>query len=200
MTLTPEEQKMMQDIESKYYMEPILSLIRQNLDIRYVLNNLCEYLKHSEGEVRKCIPEGKNVNQALKRIVGNEFPLTVAWIFLQCKKLSLISKDLFISQKGLYRFVDLVIFNQMTSRYIFLFLKTSLRERVEGDCASAKEIKNSNNYSTFFVTPDFYDEIGSCRKNLEEVFDYVFVGKNVQPDNFIKPLGEIVDVVNRLLA
>ena len=58
-------------------------------------------------------------------------------------------------------------------------------------------LKNSNN-STFFVTVDFYDEIYS--KDLKGAFDYVFVGKNVQPNNVIKSLGEIVDVVNRLLA
>lgn len=48
--------------------------------------------------------------------------------------------------------------------------------------------------------PDFYGEIERCRKKLEGAFDYVFVGKNVQPNNVIKSLGEIVDVVNRLLA
>lgn len=108
--LTSKENKVIGDIESKYYMQPILNAIKHEIEckkisIRDAFDNIYGYLRNSESEVRAIVQERvktgeiQDEKQALKSIAGNAFSKTIVWIFLQCKKTGLISENIFITSK-----------------------------------------------------------------------------------------------------
>ncbi len=153
--LNEKEKKTLAEIESKYYMPPILNLVGQNFKEEF--DKIYDILVASKGEVEKLIQkrvenrEIKDATQARKSIVGSAFSNLILWLFLHCKKEGLIKSGVFITSKPrevphykeLFLIdvggetqkpdVDIAIYSTQNERLkncLVLSLKTSLRERV----------------------------------------------------------------------
>lgn len=97
-----------QNIESKYYMKPIIESI--NLDIsknnvkwNEVFDKLYNYLENNKNTVKeltqKRVKEGKitNSEQAIKSIAGGAFSNLIVWVFLKNKERNYIKENIFIT-------------------------------------------------------------------------------------------------------
>lgn len=97
-----------QNIESKYYMKPIIESI--NLDIsknnvkwNEVFDKLYNYLENNKNTVKKLtqkrVKEGKitNSEQAIKSIAGGAFSNLIVWVFLKNKERNYIKENIFIT-------------------------------------------------------------------------------------------------------
>lgn len=97
-----------QNIESKYYMKPIIESI--NLDIsknnvkwNEVFDKLYNYLENNKNAVKeltqKRVKEGKIINseQAIKSIAGGAFSNLIVWVFLKNKERNYIKENIFIT-------------------------------------------------------------------------------------------------------
>lgn len=97
-----------QNIESKYYMKPIIESI--NLDIsknnvkwNEVFDKLYDYLENNKNTVKKLtqkrVKEGKitNSEQAIKSIAGGAFSNLIVWVFLKNKERNYIKENIFIT-------------------------------------------------------------------------------------------------------
>lgn len=105
------EAKNLQEIESAYYMLPVLNKIQSYLDKKdpqsYIkaFDKVFEILRTSENEVRTIIQQRKesgiisNVDQAIKSVVGNIFPRCIIYIFLKNKLIGNIKPHIFITSK-----------------------------------------------------------------------------------------------------
>lgn len=248
--LNKDEIKTLQDIESKYYMQPMIAKINadistETLNLQEVFNHLYAYLVGCKDEVETLIQtriqQGKikDASQARKSIAGSAFSHLIVWVFLKNKAQGNIKQNIFITSKissipqwqDLFYIkvgeetqkpdVDLVIYsvdsNAKLHKCLILSLKTSLRERagqtykwkllmeIANTESSIKE-KYDISYNppilplVCFATVNFYDEINSPQhKGMFKFFDCAFIGKNIQTDSFIKPLGYLVDYVNENL-
>lgn len=116
---------------------------------------------------------------------------------------------------------DIIIYSinndKSIKKCIILSLKTSLRERAGQtykwkllmEIANAdSHIKEKYNISynppvlpfVCFATVNFYDEINSPQhKGMFKFFDCAFIGKNIETEEFIKPLSYIIEYVNENL-
>ncbi len=104
------ELKTLQDIENKYYMQPMLSAINVDLKagkitLKELFNHLYEYLTNSQKSVEKLLAtrlnsgEIRDVNQARKSIAGSAFSSLIVWVFLKNKEQKNIAKNIFITSK-----------------------------------------------------------------------------------------------------
>ncbi|MEB2803639.1 BsaWI family type II restriction enzyme [Campylobacter upsaliensis] len=108
--LNKNETKTLREIEGKYYMQPMLESIMQDLrndklDLKEVFNHLYEYLLNSKEAVEKLLKERvnqneiKDISQARKSIAGSAFSNLIVWVFLKNKENGNIDKDIFITAK-----------------------------------------------------------------------------------------------------
>lgn len=108
--LNKTEIQTLQEIESKYYMKPILDSIlhdvtSQNREWHKVFDNLYSYLMDSKDLVEKLIQirvqNGviKDASQAKKSIAGQAFSNLIIWTFLHNKEQGNINKNIFITSK-----------------------------------------------------------------------------------------------------
>ncbi|WP_236096800.1 BsaWI family type II restriction enzyme [Helicobacter magdeburgensis] len=104
------EIKTLQEIENKYYMQPMLESIikdlkNNKLNLQEVFNNLYGYLLNSKDAVEKLLKERvdrneiKDISQARKSIAGSAFSNLIIWVFLKNKESKNIDKDIFITNK-----------------------------------------------------------------------------------------------------
>lgn len=97
-----------QNIESKYYMKPMIKAI--NLDIsknnvkwNEVFDKLYNYLENNKNAVKeltqKRVKEGiiTNSEQAIKSIAGGAFSNLIVWVFLKNKEQNYIKDNIFIT-------------------------------------------------------------------------------------------------------
>lgn len=97
-----------QNIESKYYMKPMIKAI--NLDIsknnvkwNEVFDKLYNYLENNKNAVKeltqKRVKEGiiTNSEQAIKSIAGGAFSNLIIWVFLKNKEQNYIKDNIFIT-------------------------------------------------------------------------------------------------------
>lgn len=107
--LSQKELKLLQEMEEKYYMKPIIQLIKRDLDdkkisVQNAFDFLYDYLIHSKENVEKLIQKRKasgiikDENQTRKSIVGNAFSSLIIWLFLKNKDNGNIAKNIFISK------------------------------------------------------------------------------------------------------
>ncbi|TLD82660.1 hypothetical protein LS70_006735 [Helicobacter sp. MIT 11-5569] len=104
------ELKMLEDIESKYYMQPMITKIKsdlsnQTLTLKEVFNHLYSYLVNCKDEVENLIQtriqkgEIKDASQARKSIAGGAFSNLIIWVFLKNKEQGNIGQNIFITSK-----------------------------------------------------------------------------------------------------
>lgn len=97
-----------QNIESKYYMKPIIDAInldisKNNLKWHEVFDRLYNYLENNKDTVKeltqKRVKEGKikNSEQAIKSIAGGAFSNLIIWVFLKNKENNYIKENIFIT-------------------------------------------------------------------------------------------------------
>ena len=97
-----------QNIESKYYMKPIIEAInldisKNNIKWHEVFDKLYNYLENNKNAVKeltqKRVKEGKitNSEQAIKSIAGGSFSNLIVWVFLKNKELNNIKENIFIT-------------------------------------------------------------------------------------------------------
>ena len=97
-----------QNIESKYYMKPIIDAInldisKNNLKWHEVFDRLYNYLENNKYTVKeltqKRVKEGKikNSEQAIKSIEGGAFSNLIIWVFLKNKENNYIKENIFIT-------------------------------------------------------------------------------------------------------
>lgn len=97
-----------QNIESKYYMKPIIDAInldisKNNLKWHEVFDRLYNYLENNKDTVKeltqKRVKEGKikNLEQAIKSIAGGAFSNLIIWVFLKNKENNYIKENIFIT-------------------------------------------------------------------------------------------------------
>ena len=97
-----------QNIESKYYMQPIIDAInldisKNNLKWHEVFDRLYNYLENNKDTVKeltqKRVKEGKikNSEQAIKSIAGGAFSNLIIWVFLKNKENNYIKENIFIT-------------------------------------------------------------------------------------------------------
>lgn len=97
-----------QNIESKYYMKPIIDAInldisKNNLKWHEVFDRLYNYLENNKDTVKelteKRVKEGKikNSKQAIKSIAGGAFSNLIIWVFLKNKENNYIKDNIFIT-------------------------------------------------------------------------------------------------------
>lgn len=106
------ELKDIQEIESKYYMRPILekinSLLPDNQDakkefVKNSFNHIYEYVITSKEDVEAIIQQRKDngyisdTKQAAKTVVGSIFSNTIVWIFLKNKDVGNIDDNIYIT-------------------------------------------------------------------------------------------------------
>ncbi|WP_395001733.1 BsaWI family type II restriction enzyme [uncultured Helicobacter sp.] len=244
------ELKTLQDIESKYYMKPMLDSISQdiaNKKIQWhkVFDNLYFYLVTSKDEVESLIQTRvqkgaiHNASQARKSIAGQAFSNLIVWTFLKNKERGHIKQSIYITSKisqlpkwqELFLIqvgeetqkpdVDLVIYSLDSTndlqKCLILSLKTSLRERAGQTykwkllmeiANTESSIKEKYNIAynppitplVCFATVNFYNEINNPQhRGMFKFFDCAFIGKNIQAQNFIKPLSYLIDYINENL-
>ncbi len=248
--LNKTELKTLQNIESKYYMRPMIAKINADistevLSLREVFNHLYSYLVDCKEEVETLIQtriqqgEIKDAGQARKSIAGSAFSNLIIWVFLKNKAQGNIDQNIFITSnissipqwKDLFYIkvgeetqkpdVDLVIYsldcNAKLHKCLILSLKTSLRERagqtykwkllmeIANTESSIKE-KYDISYSppilplVCFATINFYNEINNPQhRGMFKFFDCVFIGKNIQTGDFIKPLSYLINYISENL-
>ena len=108
--LNKTETKTLQEIESKYYMKPILDSILQdikskNREWQKVFDNLYSYLVNSKDEVENLIQARvqngviKDASQARKSIAGQAFSNLIIWTFLNNKEQGYIKQNIYITSK-----------------------------------------------------------------------------------------------------
>ena len=97
-----------QNIESKYYMKPIIEsinkdILKNNIKWQEVFDKLYNYLENNKNAVKeltqKRVKEGKitNLEQAIKSIAGGAFSNLIVWVFLKNKELNNIKENIFIT-------------------------------------------------------------------------------------------------------
>lgn len=97
-----------QNIESKYYIKPIIDAInldisKNNLKWHEVFDRLYNYLENNKDTVKeltqKRVKEGKikNSEQAIKSIAGGAFSNLIIWVFLKNKENNYIKDNIFIT-------------------------------------------------------------------------------------------------------
>ena len=97
-----------QNIESKYYMKPIIDAInldisKNNLKWHEVFDRLYNYLENNKDTVKeltqKRVKEGKikNSEQAIKSIAGGAFSNLIIWVLLKNKENNYIKENIFIT-------------------------------------------------------------------------------------------------------
>lgn len=241
------ELKTLQDIESKYYMQPMIQqinkdILNQAFTLQEVFNHLYSYLTNCKDKVETLIQariqrgEIKDASQARKSIAGGAFSNLIVWVFLKNKEQGNIGQNIFITSKissipqwqDLFYIkvgeetqkpdVDLVIYsldsNKKLHKCIILSLKTSLRERagqtykwkllmeIAYNESSIKE-KYDISYNppimplVCFATVNFYNEINNPQhRGMFKFFDCAFIGKDIQTQDFIKPLSYLIDYIS----
>lgn len=108
--LNKDEIKTLQEIESKYYMQPMIVKINvdistKTLSFQEIFNHLYGYLVDCKDEVetliQKRIQEGeiKDASQARKSIAGSAFSNLIVWVFLKNKEQGSINQNIFITSK-----------------------------------------------------------------------------------------------------
>lgn len=108
--LNQSETKALQEIESKYYMQPILKAISTDLNNKKItlitcFNHLYEYLVNSKEAVEKLIQgrvargEIRDASQARKSIAGGAFSSLIIWVFLKNKECGNTPQNIFITSK-----------------------------------------------------------------------------------------------------
>lgn len=108
--LSNTELKTLQDIESKYYMQPMIAKINvdisaQRFGLQEVFNHLYDYLVDCKDEVETLIQkrirrgEIKDASQARKSIAGSAFSNLIIWVFLKNKERGNIRQNIFITSK-----------------------------------------------------------------------------------------------------
>lgn len=108
--LNESELKTLQDIESKYYMQPMLEAIKADLadekiTLQSCFNHLYDYLINSRQNVENLIQariakgEIKDASQARKSIAGGAFSSLIVWVFLQNKDKGNVAQNVFITSK-----------------------------------------------------------------------------------------------------
>ncbi|MBD5168336.1 MAG: hypothetical protein HDT11_05555 [Helicobacter sp.] len=104
------EIKTMQNIESKYYMQPMLAKIRTDIvnetcQLQDIFNRLYDYLMGCRDEVESLIQkkiergEIRDASQARKSVAGSAFSNLLIWVFLKNKEEGHIREDIFITAK-----------------------------------------------------------------------------------------------------
>lgn len=104
------ELKMIQGIESKYYIQPMLAKIRNDIEnetwkLQDVFNHLYDYLIDCKEEVENLIQERikrgeiRDASQARKSVAGNAFSNLLVWVFLKNKEEGHIGQNIFITTK-----------------------------------------------------------------------------------------------------
>lgn len=108
--LNDNELKILQEIESKYYMQPMIAKMNTDIssktfNLREIFNHLYSYLVDCKDEVEALIQiriqkgEIKDANQARKSIAGSAFLNLIVWVFLKNKAQNTISQNIFITSK-----------------------------------------------------------------------------------------------------
>lgn len=106
--LNREELKEIENIESKYYMSPLIKRLNNyvncnnwTLAFNYLYNVIVDSKKEVEDLIEDRIKkkEIKDKNQASKSIVGNAFQSILIYTFLKNKEYNLINKNIFITSK-----------------------------------------------------------------------------------------------------
>ena len=111
--LNTDEQKLLSDIESSFYMQPTLKRIKVFAEqqdnsskawkevFNQIYNILVEAKDNVEGilEKRKARGEIKDIRQSMKSIAGNTFSNAIIYIFLQNKTIGNIKPEIFITSK-----------------------------------------------------------------------------------------------------
>ena len=248
--LNKTEIKTLQEIESKYYMQPILDYILQdiksnNREWQKVFDNLYSYLVNSKNLVENLIQVRvqngviKDASQARKSIAGQAFSNLIIWTFLKNKEQGHIEKNIFITSKRsqipnhkeLFLIqvdeetqkpdVDLVIYSLDSTNHLhnclIVSLKTSLRERAGQTykwkllmeiANTESDLKEKYNISynppitplVCFATVNFYNEINNPQhRGMFKFFDCAFIGKDIETDDFIKPLSYLITYIKENL-
>ncbi|GLH58572.1 hypothetical protein [Helicobacter ailurogastricus] len=108
--LNKDEVKTLKEIESKYYLQPILELINKDIDSTKmtwfgIFDCLYHYMMESRSAVNALIEkrvsdgEIRDANQARKSIAGNAFSSLIIYTFLKNKIGGAIAPHIFISAK-----------------------------------------------------------------------------------------------------
>jgi len=108
--LNHNELELLQNIESKYYMRPMIEAINMDIankkySLQEVFNHLYDYLISCKEAVENLIQnrikkgEIKDASQARKSIAGGAFCNLIIWVFLKNKEQSKIRKNIFITSK-----------------------------------------------------------------------------------------------------
>lgn len=251
MGLNNQEIKLLNMIENKYYMKPIMNLIQDDLHnniipVKEIFNNLYDYLTSANKKVEELLTERfnngeiKDIKQAKKSIAGQAFSNLIIWCFLKNKEAGNIYENIFISSKistikDWKKFfiinvdnetqkpdADIIIYSinsdKSIKKCIILSLKTSLRERAGQtykwkllmEIASTDSIlKEKYNISynppilplVCFATVNFYNEINNPQhRGMFKFFDCSFIGRNIQTQQFIKPLSNLIEYANENLS
>lgn len=174
-----------------YVEEILLSSVNHSITekgVKETLNNLKDIFEECRPQMQVIMEaQEKDVFQALKRNVGFLFPKMVSY----CLEIEFPGIEI---QKGNSNYgfgVDLIISKSNQKEKIFLFMKTSLKERVKMDQYSAQQIKEKDSHAAvLLVTLDFYDEASD---NLG--FDYIFSAGSHRLTDKVKPLGDLLDFV-----
>lgn len=108
--LNKDEVKTLQEIESKYYMQPMIAKINadistKTLGFQEIFNHLYDYLVDCKDEVETLIQnriqqgEIRDASQARKSIAGSAFSNLIIWVFLKNKTQGNINQNIFITSK-----------------------------------------------------------------------------------------------------
>ncbi len=108
--LSVNETNMLKDIESRYYLQPILKLIKRDVDSAKVswsgiFDRLYQYMTEAKSAVDTLIEkridnkEIRDASQARKSIAGNAFSNLIIYTFLKNKAEGTIAQNIFISAK-----------------------------------------------------------------------------------------------------
>lgn len=177
-------------------------------------------------QARKSIAGGAFSNLIIWVFLQNKAKDNIATNIFITSKIATVPhyKELFFIQVGEESQkpdVDLVIYSlnsqKSLKKCLILSLKTSLRERA-GQTYKWKllmEIANTDSaikekydiaYNppilplVCFATVNFYNEINNPQhRGMFKFFDCAFIGKDIQPSEFIKPLSHIIDFVRENL-
>lgn len=96
------------NIESKYYMKPIIESInldisKNNIKWQEIFDKLYDYLENNKNTVKKLTQkrvekgEIRSSDQAIKSIVGMAFSNLIIWVFLKNKEQNNIKENIFIT-------------------------------------------------------------------------------------------------------
>lgn len=108
--LNQTESEILENIESKYYMQPMIKMINTDIackkyTLQEIFNHLYDYLVNCKELVENLIQariqkgEIKDAAQARKSIAGSAFSNLIIWTFLQNKIKGNIKQDIFITSK-----------------------------------------------------------------------------------------------------